>query len=232
MIFESRSWVSWAACALLLALAGCDNNSNPAAPGMLAVSCNANPSAGTAPLNVAFAVAVSGAQGSFQVSVSYGDGTSGRDASSSHVYPSPGTYTATFNVTSGSQSTSCTANVNVSAPPAPPPPPVTANQPPDAVFRTTPKPGRNGRISGPAPFEVQFNMCRTFDPDHDPLRFTMDFDGDGIDDVSGSTGGDCRRSFEYGPGVYAARLCVTDLVGPGAQERHPPQCEVFIVEAG
>jgi PKD domain len=219
----------WAFSALLLplTLSGCGDDNNPVGPNGLTVRCSASPSSGVAPLAVAFAVQVEGANGSTQVAVNYGDGTTGSDPNVRHVYQAPGTFTAAFNVTTRDQAASCTAGVTVAATPAPPP--VTGNQPPDAVFKTNPA-AAGSRIQGAAPFQVRFNMCPTVDPDGDRLLFTMDFQGDGAIDVAGSTGAECRHSVVYSPGSYRPRVCVTDITGLGGQPLHPPVCQVYDVD--
>jgi len=93
-----------------------------------------------------------------------------------------------------------------SAPPAttPLPPPTTQRaigaQAPILSVRTVPEPA-----SGSAPFEVNFNACKTTDPDGDPLQFTYTF-GDG----QVKTQSLCRHHHTYGPGSYNAQVCVTD----------------------
>src|SRR6185503_1632543 len=68
------------------------------------------------------------------------------------------------------------------------------NQPPVAIFRTRPRPGAEGVISGGSSFEVTYNLCQSTDPDPgDELRFTFDFDGDGTVDERGS----CRATHRY-----------------------------------
>jgi hypothetical protein len=68
-----------------------------------------------------------------------------------------------------------------------------ANEPPAIVFKTRP-PAVNGTISGRGPLDVTFNMCPTSDPDPgDLLKFTYDFDNDGIIDYYGH----CRQTHRY-----------------------------------
>jgi hypothetical protein len=222
----------WALSALLLILAfpGCNDENNPASPNGLTVACAAAPSSGAAPLAVAFGFRTDGAQGSSQVSIDYGDGSSGGDPNAGHVYRSAGSFTATFTVKTSTQTATCSTGVTVITE-TPSTLPAGGNQPPNAVFKTSPDAGGGGRISGTAPFEVRFNMCPTVDPDHDPLLFTTDFEGDGALDVVGSSGAACRSSHVYGRGDYRPRVCVTDLAGPGGQPLHSAQCQVYDVRA-
>jgi hypothetical protein len=87
-----------------------------------------------------------------------------------------------------------------------------ANQPPNAVFRTRPRADPDGTIAGGAAFEVTYNLCPSTDPDPgDELRFSFDFDGDGLTDERGS----CRVAHRYEVGAYetgctATTACVSD----------------------
>lgn len=211
----------------VVALAGCnDDNDNPAA-GSVTLTCSAAPTSGTAPLQVGFSVQATGAGGPFAIAVNFGDGTTSTATTVGHVYTNPGTYTARFSASgSNGASAECSTNVTVQAPPGSPGAP-TWNQPPDAVFKTDPL-STAGTISGTAPLEVRFNMCPTTDPDHDQLLFTMDFQRDGVLDVSGTTGADCRRSFTYPSGTTQARVCVTDVTD-GLAPLHPAQCQIYSI---
>lgn len=98
---------------------------------------------------------------------------------------------------------------------------VAQNSPPDAVFLTTPGADPRGILQGESPFTVEFNLCRSSDPDPgDQLKFTYDFDGDGGVDSFGH----CRQSVTYraDPGQKVCywqdrqpRVCVWDRQ-PGA----------------
>jgi PKD repeat protein len=213
---------------LLLGLAGCDD-SNPSAANGLSVTCQALPTAGVAPLAVVFSLTIAGERGSTVVSVSYGDGTAGNDPTGAHVYRNPGAYTASFTVTGDNQVASCSVGITVSASPGSQAP--SGNQPPNLVLKTTPPVGATGKITGPAPLQVQFNMCPSTDPDGDPKLFTMDFEGDGDLDVQGTTGAQCRRGFLYAAGTYRPHLCVVDLTAPGGNALHTPVCQVLVVQA-
>jgi len=213
--------------AALGVLLGCEGDTLVAPS--LEASCGASPAAGTAPLLVRFTLNVAGAAGPFSVAVAYGDGEAGRDPDQPHTYVTPGAYTAAFTVTTETQSARCSVAVEVS------PLPLTVepieNTPPVAVFQTTPAARPGDRIEGPAPLAVRFNMCASSDVDRDVLRFTMDFEGDGSNEVDGTTGGACRRDHTYAAGAYRPRVCVTDLRRDGSPA-HPFQCRVYGLTAG
>lgn len=229
MMLECRFLGRAVASLLLAGLGACGDDNNPAGPNGLTLRCSATPTAGPPPLAVAFAVAISGAKRNTAVAVNYGDGTTGNDPNASHIYSSAGSYTAGFNVQADGQATSCNVGINVSA--APKPPGVTGNQPPNAVFKTDPVAGANGRIEGTTPLEVHFNMCPTSDAERDPLLFTFDFDGDGKVDTAGSTGANCRQAVLFYNGTFRARACVTDLTALGGDPIHPAQCQTYDVRA-
>jgi len=212
--------------ALIVAAAGpaCKHEENVTAP-TLSATCSAQPSSGPAPLAVSFLVGVSGAQGTFSVAVSYGDGTTGTDPSAPHTYAAAGDFIASFVVTTPTQSASCAAAVAVGPGTTPP----TANQPPHPVFKTYPL-ANHGTITGTAPLSVRFNMCLTSDPDGDELYFTMDFNGDGKIDQGGTTGGNCRRDHVYAAGTWTAYNCVRDIDRSG-KALHEDQCATYTVVA-
>jgi PKD domain len=226
-----RARVRTASVLLLLLSPGCKKES-PAAPSLV-LTCSATPASGPAPLAVSFALSVAGAQGGFSVVISYGDGATGGDASARHVYVAPGGYTATFTVSTATQSALCSAPVLVEAPPIPSPTPASSpapNQQPSAVFRTTPEPDAGNTFTSSPPLTIAFSMCASLDPDGDPLDFTMDFEGDGIIDVHGTTGADCRRSYTYtASGTYVPEMCVTDLL-PSLAPAHKYQCKDYVVK--
>lgn len=223
----SRSFF-FASAMALLALAGCnDENASPTA-GSLTLTCSASPLSGVAPLQVGFTAQLSGTAAPFAIAINFGDGTTASDTSVGHVYTRPGTYTARFTaVAAGGASADCATTITVQAPSAGPTG-TTGNQPPTAVFKTAPG-DASGTISGTAPLEVKFNMCPTTDPDHDRLLFTMDFQLDGVLDVRGTTGADCRRAFTYPLGTTQARVCVTDVDG-GLGALHPAQCQIYSIQ--
>jgi PKD repeat protein len=215
-----------ASAALLSASAGCNEGNTLVAP-TLTAECAAVPATGTAPLTVAFNLNVSGAQGAFTVEVAYGDGASGTSPSQPHTYATAGTYTAAFTVKTTLQSALCSTTVVAGAVPPPTPPP--SNQPPLAVFKSTPD-AAGDRISGTAPLTVTFNMCASTDPDKDLLWFRMDFTNDGHWDVNGTTGASCRYNNTYSAGTYTATNCVTDMDAAG-DFQDPFQCRSYTVLA-
>jgi hypothetical protein len=110
----------------------------------------------------------------------------------------------------------------------------TDNQPPTAIFKVGPAP-IDGQLQGGSPFEVTFNVCRSEDPEGDRLLFTMDSDGDGRNDESGTHGGNCRRTFTYEAErgevqTWNPSICVTDLDSAG-QPAHASQCRTYSVTA-
>lgn len=222
------SEVRWVLATLVVVLggAGCNEGDTVTAP-ELSATCTATPPEGPAPLEVAFALGVAGAEGTISVGVSYGDGARSSDPDATHTYAEAGLYTVSFDVRTASQAARCAATVDVGEPE--PEPGTEANRPPVAWFKTVPD-ARNGRISGTAPFNVRFNMCQTADPDGDDLYFTMDFEGDGALDVRGRTGASCREGFDYPVGTWTPRICVTDVT-PDGGALHPVQCRTYTVQA-
>jgi hypothetical protein len=106
------------------------------------------------------------------------------------------------------------------------------NQAPHVVFKVSPAPV-DGRILGGSPMEIEFNMCRSLDPEDDRLLFSMDADGDGRNDEVGTHGGNCRRTFTYEAAKgeardWSASVCVTD-VDSGGRPRHDAQCRTYSI---
>lgn len=194
----------------------------------LEATCSANPATGPAPLIVAFSLGVSGADGAFTVAVSYGDGSSGTEPDRPHTFVTPGVYTASFTVSTATQSARCASTVSATSPSIVPVP--IDDTPPKASFDTIPAAGPGDQIAGKAPLTIRFNMCGSSDVDLEVLRWTMDFQGDGRNEVDGTTGGACRRVFTYAAGTYEPRICVTDLRADGSNA-HPFQCKSYTVTA-
>jgi PKD repeat protein len=227
---DGRSSVRAVALAALAAMAAaCGKGDTVVAP-RLEATCAARPAAGSAPLLVSFTLAVAGAEGPFQVAVSYGDGATGTDPDRPHTFVGAGAYTTAFTVSTATQSARCAVAIVVAAPVIVTVPVPIVNTPPVAFFQTTPAAGPGDQIAGRAPLSVRFNMCGSSDADRDPLRWTMDFQGDGTLEVDGTTGADCRRDTVYATGTYRPRICVTDL-GEDRQPLHPFQCKVYTVTA-
>jgi hypothetical protein len=209
-------------------------------PTPLAIQCSANPTTGAAPLTVAFGLDVANAVGSVTLAITYGDGQSGTDLAARHVYGSAGDYMAQLAVTAGVESARCSVPITVqsAALPSPSPSPSVPNPPgnqnPIASFKTTPE---GSTLTGKAPFTVQFNMCRSVDPDGDRMLFRMDLDGNGSFEFLGSSGADCRHDATYAVGTYTATICVTDVNCPSwplcnaDPPLHPYQCASYSITA-
>ena len=195
----------------------------------LSATCSAQPSTGSAPLPVSFALGVSGAEGTFRVDVSYGDGANGTDPDAPHTYSAAGVFTAAFTVATSTQTARCSTVVTVMPPNNGPTPPPSGNQPPHPVFKSVPL-ANHGTITGTAPLSVRFNMCLSADPDGDKIYFTMDFNGDHDIDQGGTTGGNCRRDHVYTAGTWTAYNCVRDIDANG-QALHDDQCATYTVVA-
>lgn len=210
----------------LLASAGpsCQKDETVTAPA-LSATCEARPPSGLVPLTVSFLLSVSGAEGPFSVSAAYGDGTTGVNPDVPHTYAAGGVFTAAFTITTATQSARCATTVT--ALPSTVPSPSTTNQPPIAVFKSTPD-AVGSTIGGTAPLSVRFNMCASFDPEGDPLYFLMDFDGDGKIDGEGLTGARCRADHVYAAGTWRAGNCLHDIDADG-EARHGDQCRTYTV---
>ncbi len=210
----------------LLAVAGPACKKETVTGPALSATCEARPSIGQTPLTVSFVLAVSGAEGSFNVAVSYGDGTSGTNPDVPHTYTAGGVFTAAFTVTTATQSARCSTTVTAMPSTVPSPPP-SGNQPPHAIFKSTPD-AVGSTISGTAPLSVRFNMCASTDPEGDQLYFSHDFDGDGKIDWAGTTGAHCRRDHVYAAGTWKARNCLHDM-DANDEALHSDQCKTYSV---
>jgi PKD repeat protein len=120
----------------------------------------------------------------------------GSDATISHTYTTPGIFSVRMRVTddAGAQ-TSAQSTVTVNA---------LSNTPPVAEFTRTP-------ATGDAPLDVAFDATGSHDPDGRIVRYDWDFDGDGGWDAYDS--GPQVSHFYTRPGLYSARLRVTDDSG-------------------
>jgi large repetitive protein len=223
-----RSFLKLGGLGLLGAMASCSED--VVAPS-LSATCAATPGSGRAPLTVNFSLSVDGAQGAMSVQINYGDGAAGSEISAPHTYANAGSYTTTFNVSTPTQSALCSAVVRADAAPtpAPTPTPVATNHQPVAVFNTTPDADASDTFRSRPPLTVTFNVCRSSDTDGDDLNYRLDLDGDGVFEVDGPTGSDCRRTHTYTKvGVFVARVCVTDLL-LNLSPAHPYQCRKYVV---
>src|SRR5262249_13564742 len=220
------SIAAWLVGAIAFLAPACDESST--AP-TLSATCAANPSSGIVPLTVSFNLSVAGGQSPLQFDVDYGDGSHGTNPDAVHTYLNPGVYTAAFTVTSHGQLARCSTTIGAATATV-----VTVplqDLPPTAVFRPPPAAGPGGQITGPAPLVVRFNMCPSGDPDGDRLLFTMDFNGDGRNEVEGTSGAACRRDSDpYPAGTWFPRICVTDI-GPDGKPLHSFQCATYRVTA-
>jgi PKD repeat protein len=210
------------ACLLALLLPACQENKSVVAP-TLASTCEARPASGAAPLAVTFLLTVAGAQGPFSVSINYGDGQSGTNPDAPHSYSAAGNYTASFSVSTQTQSARCSAAVAVTGGTSP----QSGNQAPNAVFKSTPAVS-GGKITGPSPLDVIFNMCASSDPEGDELYFLDDYDGDGHFDFGGITGAHCRSDHVYTTGTYTAETCLYDRDENG-KALHDDICKTYVI---
>lgn len=118
---------------------------------------------------------------------------------------------------SSATATPTPAPVPTAVPTLPPPPPgPTGNQPPVPDFKVRPFPA-----TGPAPLDVNFNLCPTADPDGDHIVFFFDY-GDGQTAV----GPPCRQQNTYHHGHFTANMCVWD-----SRPEHDLACVAFPVNA-
>lgn len=97
--------------------------------------------------------------------------------------------------------------------PTPPPPEPPANQPP--VLK------RNVPMSASVDAPVTFNLCASFDPDDDPLWYTIDFDDP--DDPADYADAACSAQHTYrNAGTRHPGLCVDDA-------QNPPVCVTVVL---
>jgi hypothetical protein len=219
----SRAFRVTLACLVPLLLGACQKEQSVVAP-TLSASCAANPAAGAAPLSVTFQLNVSGAAGPFSVAVNYGDGQSGTSPDAPHSYLAAGSYSVSFDVSTSTQSARCSTAVTVTGGTSA----TSGNQPPHAVFKSTPEVS-GGKITGAAsPLDVIFNMCASSDPEGDQLYFLYDFDGDGHFDFGGITGAHCRTDHVYTTGSYVAENCLYDRDQNG-KALHDDICKSYVI---
>jgi len=219
-----RSVSTTLVCLLALALPACQEETLLAP--MLTATCEARPASGPAPLAVTFLLNIAGAEGAATVAISYGDGQTGSNPDAPHTYTTGGSYTASFDVRTATQSARCSAGVTVSGSATPS---GGGNQPPVAVFKTSPGDVGN-TITGPAPLAVSFNMCASSDPEDDELYFLMDFDGDEKFDFGGITGFHCRADRVYALGTWEAVNCLYDR-DKNKKALHPDICRTYTIVA-
>jgi hypothetical protein len=110
--------------------------SPPAPAPPLALSCQADPRSGDAPLTVRFTAFPSGGTGSYDFQWQFGDGATATSRRAAHTYLSPGVHPAALAVTSGDQVRHCERPISVggvAVRPGPPPSPG-SGPPPDLVI--------------------------------------------------------------------------------------------------
>ncbi len=161
-------------------------------------SASADPTSGTAPLEVAFTGTGTDSDGTI---VKYewdfdGDGTydwsSATTGDTSYTYTEAATYKATLRVTDNDGLTD-TDFVTITVSPALKPPTASASANP---------------TSGLVPLTVNFTGTGT-DSDGTIVKYEWDFDGDGTYDWSSTTSGSTTHTYEE-VGTYTAKLRVTD----------------------
>ncbi|MDH5763131.1 MAG: PKD domain-containing protein, partial [Nitrospinota bacterium] len=151
----------------------------------------ATPTSGPVPLTVAFDASTStDAENNItSYAWNFGDGSVGVDVTPSHVYTTPGTFTATLTVTDefGASSTA-TQTITVT------------NTAPVAVFTAT-------STAGSVPLTVAFDASTSTDAENNITTYAWEF-GDG------ATGTGVTASHDYTtPGTFTATLTVTDAGG-------------------
>ena len=161
---------------------------------------NATPDFGKAPLEVAFSSAGSADPDGTIVGYEwdFGDGESSTDPNPTHVYATPGNYTATLTVT---DDRTFPAPLTGSATVA-----ITANE-----FNTAPVPAASADpLFGKVPLPVQFSSAGSVDLDGTIVSYEWDF-GDG------TTSSDANPSHVYtSAGTFLATVTVTDDDGATA----------------
>jgi PKD repeat protein len=153
----------------------------------------ADPDTGQAPLTVRFSAAGSDADGDqLTYAWEFGDGQRSFRRNPTHVYLTPGQYTAKVTVTDGKGgSASATVAVNVTNPPG--------NVAPTVLAAADPASGR-------PPLTVRFSAAGS-DPDGDALTYAWDFGDGGV-----AYGAQATHVYEE-RGTYTARVTVTDTKG-------------------
>jgi PKD repeat protein len=156
-------------------------------------SFSAVPTAGNAPLTVQFTDTSTGSITSRTLELGTGDTiTSPNPVSTPYTYEEAGTYTVTLTVTGPGGTNATSQTITVTAPPPTPFVPVLNAAP----------------LAGSAPLIVTFDACQSTGEN---LRFSWDFDGDGVNDVTGQ----CRVVHVYPVGTFNPRGTVSEAVAGG-----------------
>ena len=171
-------------------------------------SFTATPTAGKAPLAVAFDASASKDPNGTITSYSweFGDGVSATGTTAQHTYPSTGTYDTTLTVTDNAKAIARTSRTIIVR---------GANQVPAALFTARPLQGRASLV-------VHFDAGAATDPDGTIAKYVWNF-GDG------HSGAGRTATHRYtSPGTFTARLTVTDdggatsTSGRGIVVKKPP----------
>ena len=159
-------------------------------------SFTANPTSGTAPLDVAFDASASTAPPNATIQTyawDFGDGNAGAGINANHTYTTDGTFTATLTVTD-SNGNSDSASTTITVDPAPSGDPV-------AAFTATP-------TSGTVPLAVAFDASASTAPPNATIQTYEWSFGDG------NTGSGINANHTYTTdGTFTATLTVTDSNG-------------------
>lgn len=174
---------------LVFSLSGCSpSNKAPTA------NFTADPTSGTAPLEISFDASGSTDPDGSVISYSwdFGDGGESTAKVTSHTYESGGEYTAELTVTDDGGAKS-TKDITITVLPG--------NQPPTASFTMS-------GTSGSAPFYVNFDASGSNDPDGTIESYHWNLDDDG------ATGSGITYTYTYNySGEYDVELTVTDNEG-------------------
>jgi PKD repeat protein len=157
--------------------------------GPLSVTAAGSPTTGTAPLSVGFTSTVTGGNPGYTYAWTFGDGGSSTVANPTHVYSTPGTFSASVGVTDTLSHTATSNTVTVTVSPAP------------LVVSISATPQ-----SGTAPLVVAFSS--TVSGGTSPYTYSWTFGDGGASTVA-------NPSHTYGSaGTYTAILSVMDSSNP------------------
>ena len=178
--------------------------SAPTTPAPPKASFNANPTSGTAPLEVTFADTSTGAPTAW--AWDFGDGSTSTAQSPTHTYAAAGSYTATLKVTNAGGSSSATKSIAVSAVSVPPP----DTRAPGGSFAVTPSVGWT-RYTGVVLTQTGLSDDAT---PVGAIRRSVDWK-DGHGPVAWPSGSTTSHAY-LSPGSYAPTVTVTDQAGNSA----------------